>query len=979
LAWTTTPWTLPGNVALAVGEEIRYLIVKQGDEHYVLAEELAEKALDTEYEIIDIISGSDLVGLEYEPLFDVKQLKTETSYKVYPADFVSMEEGTGIVHIAVMYGEDDYQLGEKFDLPKKHTVAEDGTFNELVHEFNGQSVKESELAIIDRLRANNQLYRTQEYEHSYPFCWRCETPLLYYARNSWFVAMSKLRKELIDANKKINWAPEHIKEGRFGEWLREVKDWAFSRSRYWATPLPVWRCQECYCVEVVGSREDLTRLTRGKNKYFVLRHAHSVRNELKVLIGREEVDSKKYGLTERGKKEVAKAVQQLKKSGGIDIVLASPMERTKQTAELIAKEFGIKVQTEPRIGEIDTGEFEGGPDRDYTDYFENDIERFTKKPPKGENLAQVMARMVSAVDSLEKKYNNKRILLVSHGDPIWLLESAVRGFTQVEAIERRNKNYPDYAELRELKYARFPYNRNGDLDFHRPFVDEITFPCKICPSVAAKDTAQTSEDEKSIMRRVEDLVDVWYDSGAMPFAQVHYPFENKAKIEKGEAYPADFISEAIDQTRGWFYTLLAVSALLGKEPSFKNVISLELVLDASGQKMSKSKGNIVDPWELASEFGMDAVRWYFFTVNHPGSPKRVAEQDIKERRQKFIDTFINSCTFLMTYSSNMKAPKYIKPTSVLDRWVVAKLKEVGRKVIENMDAYNTLDAARALDSFVMDDLSNWYIRRSRKRFQQSVSKKPVTVKSRHADPLQLESLDLDKERSDASRFLAFVLSELAKLTASFVPFVSEYVWQSANKTKAKSVHWELLPDYKKLSKSDENLLQDMAKVRELASEGLRLRANASIRVRQPLETFAVAKAPSAQMQKLLSEELNVKNIADISKAKNNTEWMFSENKKTALKIKISSALETEGQAREMIRHIQKLRKTLGLNPQDKIRVSYALNSELQGKLKEWEARIAEDTNAQEVLEKKVEAGHHDAHAQYDWDAKREVDVGVDKL
>ena len=948
LAWTTTPWTLPGNVALAVGKNIKYSLVKQKSENYILATDRLE-ILEGEFEVVKEFIGKELEGIHYEPLFNSLTKKPENKHFVTTADFVTTEEGTGIVHTAVMYGEDDYQLGDKLNLPKYHTVDEGGHFNELVPEFSGQFVKDAEPAIIDYLKAKNKLYKILPHKHTYPFCWRCGTPLLYYAMNSWFVAMSKLQKQLVDANKKINWVPDYLKEGRFGEWLSEIKDWAFSRSRYWGTPLPIWICNNCSNIEVLGSRKDLADKTKGKNEYFILRHGFSKRNHRGILSGVEEKENNDFGLMPQGIKEVKNSAQKLKKLGGVDFIISSPLTRTKQTAQIVAEHLGgVDIEYNSNIIEIKAGIFDGKNVQDYLDYFSDTKERFTKKVPGGETLSEMHKRMTKFVDNLEKKYDGKRILIVSHGDPIWILESAMLGLSIDETARRMDENYPYTGQLRRIQYAKFPYNSNGELDFHRPFVDEIKFGCKKCSN--------------GQMERVKDLVDVWFDSGAMPFAQEHYPFENKTKIDKKTYYPADYISEAIDQTRGWFYTMHAVSALLGKAPSYKNVISLGHVLDGRGQKMSKSRGNIVDTQELAEKYGMDAVRWYFFTVNNPGAVKRFSERDVKERLQRFISTLLNSYTFLNTYSSKTKAhSKFsnIKTNNLLDKWINSKLKILVKQVSSSLDSYNVMDASRAIDRFVLEDLSNWYVRRSRERFQ-----KPQNI----------------KDKNNAARVLAFALSEICKISAPFVPFISEHIWQKVNKSNKKSVHWENFPKYGNITKTEQQIVDDMQKIQNWAQAGLGIRSSYSIKVRQPLSAFAVPENLHKEYEELLKSELNVKEIIHSKDIKSDNSWkVFKDNEKFFLNTHITDELFIEGNAREVVRNIQGMRKGLNLSPNDKINVEYSLPEKLRGKLMVWEKRITQDTNANKITEERVVNETHDAKVEFEWDNRNKVTVAIDKV
>lgn len=670
LAWTTTPWTLPGNVALAVGKDVEYAKVKQGEEFYYIAKNLLDK-LDGKYEIIEEVKGKDLIGLEYEPLFPgvIKgnEENAKNAFKIYPADFVSTEDGTGVVHTAVMYGIEDYELGEQIGLPKVHSVNSDGTFNELVPKWKGKFVKDVDDEIIQDLKKRNLLYKTEKYAHDYPFCWRCETPLIYYAKDSWFFKMSDLRNKLLKNNSDINWVPAHIKEGRFGEWLRDVKDWAISRERYWGTPIPVWICEKCEEIKVVGSR----------------------------------------------------------------------------------KELGV----------------------------------------------------------------------------------------------------------------------NKDFDLHRPYIDEVKLKCK-CGGE---------------MNRIPEVMDCWFDSGAMPFAQYHYPFENKDLIDKGQQYPADFIAEAIDQTRGWFYTLLAISTILDKGTCYKNVICHGHVLDKDGQKMSKSKGNVVDFWEMIKRYGSDAVRWYLYTINQPGEPKRFDEQGLKESSRAFI-TLLNVVNFYRMFASNkVEDLKEKDLTNVLDKWINSKLNLLIRDTTKRLDKYDITTTARKIEEFI-NDLSVWYVRRSRERFKNGDEK---AVKS-----------------------LRRVVFNLIRLMAPFTPFITDYIYQEM-KGGELSVHLEDWPDAKGKF-TDNELEEKMKKVREICSLALQKRAEKSIKVRQPLAKLQIPKHElDDDLLQLIKHEVNVKEI------------VFG--KTIELDTKITPELKEEGLAREFVRQIQALRKKEGLTPKDKVDVYFSDN------------------------------------------------------
>ncbi len=743
LSWTTTPWTLPGNVALAVDESIKYQVVsiKGKSENYILAKDLVEKVLDAKYEILDTISGKDLVGLSYEQLFPIPSLQNAQSHKIYAADFVTTTDGTGVVHTAVMYGEDDYNLGVKVGLPQHHTVTETGVFtSEVPGGLAGLQVrtKETDEKIFAYLKEHNTFFATQPYSHEYPFCWRCSTPLLYFAKDSWFVNMQKVKKELIANNKKINWVPAYLKEGRMGEWLREVKDWAFSRERYWGTPLPIWECAKCEYREVIGSVQ----------------------------------------------------------------------------------------------------------------------------------------------------------------------------------------------ELKERAHA-LPHDENGEVDLHRPYIDGIQFACKECKT--------------GIMQRVKEVADVWYDSGAMPFAQGHWPFaENpKSKIQNPKPpklFPADYIVEGIDQTRGWFYTLLAVSTLLGFAAPYKNVISFSHVLDEKGEKMSKSKGNVVDPWAMIQKYGIDAVRWYFFTMNNPGDPKLFSEKDIQEVLRRFILTLWNSFVFYQTYAPKLSlgAPKLGLGKNALDKWILSRFSTTAKEVTALFDAYDVTGAGRSLENFVINDLSLWYIRRSRMRFQNPASA---------------------QDFKEASATLSFVLLQTSKLAAPFIPFLSEHI-HNALHAKA-SVHWE---DWPKAGKRDEKLEQEMKLVRDLVTNALAERAKAQLKVRQPLSSLKI-KGSGKEIRKdlltLLQDEVNVKEIVFDKKLKSDV----------ALDTTLTPALREEGYVREVLRSIQEMRKEAGYKPQDRIKVWYKGSPRVQSLISEQESFIKKAVGIKTLTKGDILKA----------DAVKEIDVDGEKI
>ncbi|OGJ01554.1 hypothetical protein A3G53_00010 [Candidatus Nomurabacteria bacterium RIFCSPLOWO2_12_FULL_44_11] len=700
LAWTTTPWTLPGNVALAIGSKIRYVKFKPTDtkETYILAKDFLVKLFPNfNGAELGFLSSSDLVGLEYEPLFpflkeqlEKKGESTEKAFKVYAADFVNTEDGTGIVHTAVMYGQDDFELGTKVGLPKHHLVDPEGKFIKGTGFLEGRFVREERdgkptmaIDIIKDLQERNLFFKKEYYTHSYPHCWRCKTALIYYARDSWYIEVSdpKIKKHLISENKKINWEPKYIREGRFGEWLREIKDWAISRERYWGTPLPVWICEKCGERRVIGSIQELEKNAYGQDKTF-------------------------------------------------------------------------------------------------------------------------------------------------------------------------------------------PKNEKGELDLHRPYIDEMTLKCN-CGGE---------------MRRTKEVMDVWLDSGSMPFAQDHYPFSVK-EIN----YPADFICEAIDQTRGWFYTLHAIGILMGKGKAYKNVICLGHLLDATGKKMSKSLGNIVDPWEAMDKYGADTLRLWMYSVNQPGESKNFDEKTVALLNQQIFGLLYNVLAFYELYRDK-KIETNEKPNSknILDQWILARLNELIKLTTENLNNYKLLEPTRALRDFV-GDLSTWYLRRSRERIK-----------------------DGDKE---AKQTLYFLLKTLAQVMAPFAPFAAENIWlRLKTKEDEESVHLTEWPHFAKVSRGAAEVLKNMEEVRTIVSLGLEARQRAKIQVRQPLGELKVESLKlSSEYIELIKDELNVKQVVVGNEFKLSTD--------------LSHDLKQEGSYRGLLRAIQDLRKKMNLTPRDIISLVIETNDE----------------------------------------------------
>ena len=639
LAWTTTPWTLPSNVALTVNADEDYAKVELNGEKYILADALVSKVFGEEEKpvVLEKVKGESLKGLEYEPLFDYAKdiVKDKKAYYVVCDSYVTLTDGTGIVHCAPAFGEDDARVGKDNDLPFVQLVNEEGKFLPEVTDFAGVFVKDADIDIIKKLKQENKLLKAENYEHSYPFCWRCDTPLLYYARDTWFIAMTKVRDMLVKNNNTVNWMPDNIKQGRFGNFLENVIDWGLSRERYWGTPLPIWECS-CGHKEAIGS---------------------------------------------------------------------------------------------------------------------------------------------------------------------------------IEELKQKSSDCPDEIEL------------------HKPYIDNVHLNCPKC---------------NGKMKRVTEVIDCWFDSGCMPFAQWHYPFENKEIF--AENFPADFISEAIDQTRGWFYTLMAISTLLFDKAPYKNVIVLGHVQDKDGKKMSKHTGNVVDPWTVLDKQGADAVRWYFYTNSSPWLPNRFYEEAVNEGQRKFMGTLWNTYAFFVLYANidNFNPNDYkleYDKLAPMDKWILSRLNSLVKFVDEGLEKYKLTETSRAMTDFV-DELSNWYVRRSRERFW---------------------GKDMPQDKVNAYMTLYTVLTTITKLSAPFTPFIAESIYQNlvckVDKNAPESVH---LCDYPKYDEKliDKKLEEDMDIVLSIVVAGRAGRNTANIKNRQPIGNMFVKanKNLDDMFIDIIKEELNIKNV-----------------------------------------------------------------------------------------------------------------------
>ncbi len=942
LVWTTTPWTLPSNLAVAVNPELSYTKYKIGKDFiWSYNPPPFDEVKGEPVEVVEKISGNKMIGWEYEPMFRVKGpwLKNKKFFRVYGAGFVSTTDGTGLVHIAPAFGEDDMQLikKEQKDLVGQIPITID---NRGIVQAGlpgaGKFAKQADKDIIAHLADKKILLKSEEIEHDYPFCWRCGTPVLYFSRFSWFIEMSGLRDQLLKNNEKINWVPEHIKDGRFGEWLKEIKDWAISRDRYWGTPLPIWKCKDCKAIKVIGSLKELDDNRFSENNFYFLRHGQAEHNLTDIIAAGPERGIHISKLTQKGIAQAEEAGKNIKKmlgKGKLDLIITSPYYRTKQTAKAVAKHTKAKLIFDKRLVEIDTGVFNWRNVREFHKFFENPLERFTKSPAGGENLNDVKRRMFRAILDINTEYSGKNILIVSHGDPLWVLEGAMRGMANEEILKS------DYIETdgkpRKVELHNWPYNMNCELDIHRPYVDNLHLKCGKCDGN---------------MTRVKEVADVWFDSGAMPFAQFHYPFACEQNTNSSKAlpagrqvtaksleecidFPADYISEGIDQTRGWFYTLLAVATALGLENPYKNVITLGLVLDKNGQKMSKSKGNVVSPWDMIQKYGADAVRWYFYTVNPPWEPKKFDELDLGKMLRKFIMIIYNSFVFYDTYAKKTPNPKpsTLDPKGILDRWVLARLNQTIEQATDGLEKYDVGSAGKSLESFA-DDLSRWYIRRSRSRLQRP---------------------DDMKDFANASATLRFCLLELSKMMAPFTPFFAESLYLSLKANSSvptgrqaklktdESVHLQDWPEANKKA-VDFSLLEKMEEVRRLSSLALAIRSEKGVKVRQPLQSLEIKSKKldvrDEEFLSILRDEVNVKEI----------KWNYEMKEELAFDLAITPELREEGLLREVVRMVQGLRHDANYVPTDAIELMIECPKEVENALNTHMARLKKDVGAKKV-------------------------------
>ncbi len=916
LAWTTTPWTLPGNVALAVGENVQYVLAqKDNTEHFIVSIATAQSVvIDSptmgalNIELPDglvakkIIKSHELIGLEYEPLYSFlkenhKVEGLDKAYKVYAADFVNTEDGTGIVHTAVMYGEDDYDLGLKVGLPMVPLLDQSAHFNEQAPEFiRGQYFKKAERTIKEDLDSRDLLFKREMHTHSYPHCHRCGTALLYNALSSWFINIQENKKKMIELNEKINWIPDHLKHGRFLHTVESAPDWTISRNRYWASPLPIWK-DAGGNVHVLGSLAELKKsIKKSNNRYFIMRHGEAESNVQQIVSGSAD---QPFHLTEKGKVDVEKSAEALK-GEKIDMIIASPFVRGKETAAIAAKVLGLQesaVIFDESLKEIQTGRFNGGPVSEYRAAFPTYEDKYDNKPEGGESLLDVKVRAGQFIKRVESQYSGKNILVVSHEYVLWMLLAVADGLNKEETLHLKpNGGFIDTGEMRELKYLNLPVNDRFELDLHRPYIDEIEL---------------ISEDGKPL-KRIPEVIDGWVESGSMPFAEYHYPVENKREFEK--RFPGDFVAEYIAQTRTWFYYMHAVAVALFDNVAFRNVVTTGNILAVDGSKMSKSKGNYTDPMANLDTFSADTLRYYLMSsVVMQAEDTRFADDELKQVHNQVVNILWNAFNFYEIYSAvDHRADN--SSDNVLDRWIISRINELNEAVTEAMESYDMVKASRPMKDFI-SDFSTWYIRRSRDRF-----------KSHN-----------ETDRYQALSTTRFVLLNLAKIIAPVMPFIAEDIYQkvrtdSLSGTDPESVH---LCSWPKAGDINSDNIVHMKRVRDIVSLALEARSRANIKVRQPLQKLVVKDLNLEEaFVELIKDEVNVKEVVEDKQIEAEVE----------LDTNITEDLRKEGEMRELVRRMQELRKEAGLVPEEKISAIVAASAEGRAIFERFEKEIKAAVN-----------------------------------
>ncbi|HEY0948453.1 MAG TPA: class I tRNA ligase family protein [Candidatus Paceibacterota bacterium] len=869
LAWTTTPWTLPGNVGLAVGSDIAYGVYEKDGKYLVAAKERAE-ALGLSNATQEL-TGSVLVGVTYEPLYEIPKVARHAGKKweVLSADFVTTTDGTGIVHTAVIYGEDDYQLGVKEGLPMVPILNPNATYNDDAPLFlRGKYIKKAESEIKEDLESRGLLFAREMHTHSYPHCYRCGTALIYNAVSSWFIDIQAVKERMLAENEKITWVPEHLKHGRFRHIVESAPDWTISRNRFWASPLPIWKGADG-SVHVIGSLAELKERTKKSgNRYLAMRHGETEN----TLISRLSSDPTKNPLTEKGRERVRARAQELKTNPPTRI-FASPVLRTRESAEIICEELGLpkdKLVFDERLRELTFGEFEERYLEEFLAW--RNAHAYDEAPEGGESGLEAKRRFGEFLYELERTYANEIILIVTHGIGLESFTALADGLENREAKELIESSSFSPAEVIEVPFVPLPHNRDFTLDYHLPYIDRVSLV----------------DEAGEPLTRIPEVVDCWVESGSMPFAEYHYPFENKEAFEKRT--PGDFISEYIGQTRAWFYYMHAISLELFDHLAFRNVITTGNVLAADGAKLSKSKNNYTDPYLLFEKYGADAFRYTLMSsVVMQAEDLTFRDDDVKDAHARVVNMLRNIYGFFEIYKDELAPDARPSAEHPLDRWIQARLDALVTDVTDSFDRYDVPRGVRAYRDFI-DDLSNWYVRRSRDRAK-------------------------GEDEGDKQRMLAMLRSVLAtfsKTIAPVMPFIAEEIYQGVRReSDPESVHLASWPSVEKgifdalsgKAKKDAMLLEEMKRTRTLASEALRLRQKADLKVRQPLASLSIPGTLPIELAKILSEELNVKEI------RMNAEQM-------ALDTELTPELIAEGDERAFQRAVAEARKAEGFSPKD---------------------------------------------------------------
>jgi len=902
LAWTTTPWTLPANMALAViahnnaTKSLDYdaFTFKRDFEEWGVSKGesfifcsypniiknvfpgIEAKGLSTTSDVdINHIKNEDLIGLSYEPLYEIEKAKSannEKSWTVLSADFVTTEDGTGVVHIAPMYGEDDYNLGLVHKLPTIPLLDATGTYNsDAPKELQGMYYKKGGKYVLEDLKNRGLLFDTQSYTHSYPHCYRCDTPLIYNALTSWFIDIQSVKKRLLEANEEVSWYPEHLKHGRFKNIVESAPDWTISRNRFWASPLPIWKHEKTGEITVIGSRKELREKTKKSgNKYIFLRHGEAESNVEHVI---SSLPENTHALTEKGKEQIRTIAQELK-TKGITKIIVSPLLRTKESADLVAEEIGFEkkdIIVEDRFKEWQLGDLNNKPVSELQNVCSSYKDRFEKGCGTGETLKEMKRRIGEAFYELEEKYHDETILIVGHEYTVWFAECVAQGAHGKECVTLRGdeEDFIKNATYRTIDFVPLPHNKEYELDLHRPYIDTL--------ELVAEDGAR--------LIRTPEVVDCWVESGSMPFASEHYPFENVDSVKN--RYPGDFITEYIAQTRTWFYYMHAMGVLLFDNPSFKNCVTTGTLLAADGAKISKSKKNYTDPMLNIDLYGADAMRFYMLgSVVMGAEDVAFKDEELREAHNRFVGILWNSYKFYEMNAGAYEKGVEVKleaPTHVLDRWIFARLDETIALVTKHMDDYNTIRSARILRDFVTD-LSTWYIRRSRDRFKS----------------------ENEEERQMVLAFSQKIFLTLAKLIAPITPYIAESMYRGVGGRK-ESVHLEAWPE--SAGGIEVNVIDDMMEVRRVASLVFERRQSEGVKVRQPLASIMLKSETLRGKKELLSilcDEVNVKQCYFDPK----------QNDEVVLDTVITEELKHEGVVRDIVRALQDVRKKKSLQPQD---------------------------------------------------------------